>query len=144
MKLKPNQILIDVEKDSIYVTDFRKGQGFKKISVLNTYLSNLIKYKYSELGKDREYIPEFAVGSLVTLKNNPGSTVFIVRRNVDFYSVVEKVDRGSLEKSVDMTFFVQRVSLVEHKDTNFNKLDHYHMHYDSPETCEKCKEQKDV
>ncbi len=115
MELKPNQILIDVEKNSIYVTDFRKGQGFKKIAVLNLYLSNLIKHKYKELEKVGEIIPDFSPGCLVTLKNNPGSTVFKVRRNVDFYAVVEKIDRTLIEKSVDMTFFVQRVSLVEYK-----------------------------
>lgn len=114
--LKPNQILITVGKDHFDVEDSRKKETLNNAGLCILYLQRLFVSKQRETIENIEYIPEFKIDSIVTLKSNPGGTLFKVRRNVDVYSVVEKTDRSSLEKSCDMIFYIQRVSLVEHNE----------------------------
>jgi hypothetical protein len=113
--LKPNEIRITVEKDRVYVDDFRKGEGFTEFSNVGAYVERLIRKKYKELELYVEYIPEFPEGTLVTLKNSPGYSIFKVRKNFGMHCEVEKIEKTYLEKISDMTFYVHRVSLVEYK-----------------------------
>ncbi len=114
--LKPNQILITVGEDYFDVEDVRKKETLNNAGLCILYLQRLFVSKQREVVDNVEYIPEFKVGSIVTLKGNPGSTLFKVRKNFGNYSEVEKIARSDIEKMADMTFYVQRVSLVIYKE----------------------------